>query len=96
MPPYAVDPNRVMWKYVHREVKRVHVDPQNGKSWRVDVVFTRVGARADTQERVEEQLETYTVAEKLGPNQAADLVCTVQKVCDQSYIQGYHDRDKRS
>lgn len=94
MPPY--DPHRIIWQYVSREAKRVHVDPSNGKSWRVQVEFSRAGYYADTQERVTEIMDTYTVAERLGPNQALDLLTTVQKVCDQSYVQGYSDLTTRS
>jgi hypothetical protein len=87
MPPH--NPHRVIWQYVSRKVRRVHVDPLNGKSWKVTVTFIRVGMYADTQERVEESTGEYVVAEKLGPNQAADLVRTVELVCDHSYSQGH-------
>lgn len=87
MPPYEQD--RIIWQYTNRECTRQHVDPQNGKSWRVVVSFIRVGQHATTQERVEETVETFTIAERLGPNQALDLLTTVQGACDRSYTQGY-------
>lgn len=87
MPPYAKD--RVIWQYPTREVVRQHVDPLNGKSWRVVVLFHRVGMRADTQQRVTETVSTCVVAERLGPNQAQDLVASVADACRQSYAQGF-------
>lgn len=85
MPPYATD--AIRWQYTARSIEVV----PDGPKYKVQVRFTRVGQRMDTQERVEETFGTYEFGSKLGPQQASSLRETLSEALDTAYIQGHSD-----
>lgn len=91
MPPFIPPP--VIWHGVTRDVRVV--DTKDASKCSVVVSFTRYGYDNKTQQRVEEVLETYVVADKLSKKQADALQRTVSDVCDHAYAHGYADCRKR-